>query len=139
MLWTFQTFLQRLQKTTICTDIYGTQLHFQNFMRASNNWMVTRIWPAGRSLNSPVLISRQEHCFGAEIINNIYLSKASHHLGDDFRPTDDPFIVPKLLSLVVVLWYCLIYRTFSVMSTPLSCHIMLLDLISFFHFGTRGD
>ena len=36
----------------IYKDIYDTQLHFQNFMRANINWMVDHIWPTGRSLDT---------------------------------------------------------------------------------------
>ena len=52
----YQKLFQRLQKLTIFTDIYDIQLHFQNFVRANNNWMTGRIWPAGRSLDTPVLV-----------------------------------------------------------------------------------
>ena len=45
----------RLQKFKIYTDVYDVQLHHQNFMRAKNDWMAGRIWPAGRSFDTPGL------------------------------------------------------------------------------------
>jgi len=38
---------------------YDIQLHFQNFMRANNDWMAERIWPTGRSLDITVLEASQ--------------------------------------------------------------------------------
>ena len=45
-------FFDDCKKLTMHTDMYDIQLHFQNFMRANSNWMVSCIWPAGRSLDT---------------------------------------------------------------------------------------
>ena len=45
----YQTFLQRLLKLTIYTDIYDIQLHVQTLVWANTNWM------AGCSLDFPCL------------------------------------------------------------------------------------
>ena len=40
---------------TVSTDICDIQVHLQNFMGANNNWIVGRIWPAGRGVDTPAL------------------------------------------------------------------------------------
>ena len=48
-------FFNDCKKLTIRTDLYDIQEHFQSSMQANNNWMVGHIWPAGSSLDNPVL------------------------------------------------------------------------------------
>ena len=81
-------FFNVCKKLTSYTDINDIKLHCQAFMRPNNNRMAGRIWPTGRSLDTPVVDCSFELRYLAITKE---LSLVSHYKGNESKESSSYF------------------------------------------------